>query len=280
MTRYFIRFLVFAILLIGCGVQVASQVEFGRAALKAGNPEVALTYFQRGAESQPDYVVNLPPLQQSIWTYLGRAYYETGKLTEAREALSQALKRNEGDFIARLYIGLVLLRLKGPAYQPDNSFALKDILYALLEKVSAKRLGSLVKERGVNFDLTAEGEKELRKAGADNELLEEIRIAVRERTKIPESPARQGLREVERALKEIQSWQARIRKTDYGQFWDARKRLSAQVETSLSMIAAKKMDSQDFIAGLENIGKIFEEEVELARRNKEESDRSSGARPG
>ena len=69
----------------GCGVQVASEVQSGRAALIAGNPEQALTHFQRGAESQPDYVVNLPPLQQSIWTYLGRAYYETGKLTEARE---------------------------------------------------------------------------------------------------------------------------------------------------------------------------------------------------
>jgi tetratricopeptide (TPR) repeat protein len=266
----FVRFLLFATLISGCGVQVASEVQFGRAALMAGNPELALTYFQRGAESQPDYVVNLPPLQQSIWTYLGRAYYETGKLTEARGALSQALKRNEGDFIARLYLGLVLLRVKGPPLKTDNSFALKDILYALSEKVSAKRLSALVKERGVNFDLTPEVDKELRKAGADNGLLEQIRVAARERIKIPESPGQQGLREVERAIKEIQSWQARIKKTDYGQFWDTRKRLSAQVETSLSMISAKKMDRQDFIAGLENIGKTFEEEIELARTNKAE----------
>jgi len=266
MKRYFVRFLLFAILTTGCGVQVATEVQSGRAALMAGNPELALTHFQRGAESQPDYVFDLPPLQEGIWTYLGRAYYETGKLPEAREALSQALKRNDADFIARLYLGLTLLRVKGPAPKPDNSFALMDILYALAEKVSSKRLASLVKERGLNFDLTREGEKELRKAGADDGLMEQIRISVKERTRIPESPAQQGLREVERALKEIQTWQARIRKTEYRQFWDARKRVSSQIETSLSMIATKKTDGQDFIAGLESIGKTIEEEVDLAQR--------------
>jgi hypothetical protein len=33
------------------------------------------------------------------------------------------------------------------------------------------------------------------------------------------------------------------------------------------MIATKKMDRQDFIPGLEAIGKMVEEEVDLARRN-------------
>jgi len=266
MRMRFGRFLLFATLISGCGVQVASEVQSGRAALMAGNPELALTHFQRGAESQPDYVLDLPQLQQSISTYLGRAYYETGKLPEAREALSQALKRNDADFIARLYLGLTLLRVKGPPPKPDNSFALRDILYALAEKVSSKRLASLVKDRGVNFDLTPEGEKELKKAGADDELMEQIRISAKGRTKIPESPAQQGLREVERALKEMQSWQARIGKTDYGQFWDTRKRISSQIEASLSMIATKKTDRQDFIAGLESIGGTIEKEVDLARR--------------
>jgi len=273
-------FLIMLFVVSGCGVQVATEVQSGRTALMAGKPELALTHFERGAESQPDYVFDLPPLQEGIWTYLGRAYYETGKLPEAREALSQALKRNDGDFMARLYLGLVLLRLNGLPSKPDNSFTLKDILYALSEKVSSKRLGSLLKERGVNFDLTAEGEKQLRKAGADNELLEQIRIAARERTKIPESPAQQGLREVERALKEIQNWQARIRRTDYGQFWDMRKRVSSQIETSLSMIATKKIDRPDFITGLESIGKMIEEEVDVAWKNKLEFDRSSRTRPG
>jgi tetratricopeptide (TPR) repeat protein len=278
MRMRFVRFLLFATLISGCGVQVASEVQSGRAALMAGNPELALTHFQRGAESQPDYALDLPLLQQSISTYLGRAYYETGKLPEAREALSQALKRNEGDFIARLYLGLVLLRVKGPPPKADNSFALKDILYGLAEKVSSKRLASLVKDRGANFDLTAETEKDLRKAGADDELMEQIRISVKGRTKVPESPAQQGLREVERALREIQSWQARITRSDYGQFWDTRKRISSQIETSLSMIATKKTDRQDFIAGLESIGKTIEEEVDLAQRNKLHFNRSG--RPG
>jgi len=261
-----VSFLLLLFIASGCGVQAATEVQSGRTALMAGNPELALTHFQRGVESQPDYVVDLPSLQESIWTYLGRAYYETGKLPEAREALSQALKRNDGDFIARLYLGLAVLRIKGPPAKADYFFAFKDILYALGEKVSSKRLASLVKDRGVNFDLTPEGEKELKKAGADDELMEQIRISAKGRTKIPESPAQQGLPEVERALKEMQSWQARIRKTDYGQFWDTRKRISSQIEASLSMIATKKTDRQDFIAGLESIGRTIEEEVDLARR--------------
>ena len=46
------------------------------------------------------------------------------------------------------------------------------------------------------------------------------------------------------------------------------------------MIATKKIDRPDFITGLESIGKMIEEEVDVARRNKLEFDRSSRTRPG
>src|SRR5438094_9156803 len=98
----------------GCGVQVSNDVELGRTALKVSNPELAVTFFQRTAESQSDYVVDTPPLRQGIWTYLGRAYYDAGRLSEAHDALSRALTRDSCDFIARLYLGLVMLRPADP----------------------------------------------------------------------------------------------------------------------------------------------------------------------
>lgn len=76
MKRYFGRFLLIAILTIGRSVQVATEVQSGRATLMAGNTELALTHFQRGAESQPDYAFDLLPLQEGIWIWLRRAYYE------------------------------------------------------------------------------------------------------------------------------------------------------------------------------------------------------------
>ena len=46
----------------------------------------------------------------SVWTYLGRAYYEVGNFPEARRALDKALSEDKDDPLARLYLGLTLLR--------------------------------------------------------------------------------------------------------------------------------------------------------------------------
>ena len=43
-------------------------------------------------------------------TYLGRAYYETGRDEEARTALEKAVSLNKDDSLAYLYLGLTLLR--------------------------------------------------------------------------------------------------------------------------------------------------------------------------
>ena len=280
MNRYYLILLALCQFAVGCTAPLTSEVELGRAALIAGKPEIAADHFRHVADAQPQYVAELPPLRESIWTYLGRAYYDAGKMAEARESLTAALKNDDGDFMARLYFALILLRLKSPPGQSDKRFALADILYALRERVAPKRMAVLVKERGINFSLTGDSERQLRKAGANDELIEQIRISAKSRPAVRESPEQQGVREAERALKEIQTWQEQIRGTEYGPFWDARKRIRTQVEANLAMIAKRKTDPPEFLSGLEWVGKAIEEEVGLARRDKLEYEKRGGNRSG
>jgi len=269
MERKIFHLLLFAWMIGGCGVQVSNEAQSGRAALQGGNPESAISSFRHAADSQPDYVVDTPPLRQSIWTYLGRAYYESGKLREAREALSQALQRDDRDFLARLYWGLILFREAPPRLEkPNNSLGLNDILYALKERISSKRVAGLIQERGVNFSLTAEAEKELRKASADEELLTQIRSSLKAAAKATQVSASPSVVEIERALTDTQAWQVSIRKGDFARAWDPRGRLDAQVKASRNLIASGRTDRQEFIPGLESIGRIVEEEVDLVRSRK------------
>src|SRR5262249_25371025 len=71
--------------LAACG-SLESQGEFttGRQALIKGDSSTALTYFQRVASADPNYVTTYTVFRESIWTYVGRAQYGAGKLTDAR----------------------------------------------------------------------------------------------------------------------------------------------------------------------------------------------------
>ncbi len=101
----------FAIVLSGCvEFQVGGDIQQGRMALLYGDPKVALAHFQRASELDPDYLLNLSILPEGVWTYVGRAYYATGKLPDARKALEGASSRYEQDNLAKLYLGLVLAR--------------------------------------------------------------------------------------------------------------------------------------------------------------------------
>jgi len=94
----------------GCaGLQVEQTVQDGRTALLTGRPDDAVNYFGLAAESNPNYKTSYA-LRESIWTYLGRAYYETGKYPEARTALDKALASDKNDYVARLYLGMTLVR--------------------------------------------------------------------------------------------------------------------------------------------------------------------------
>ncbi len=95
----------------GCAAfQVAGEIQQGRTALLRGEPKVALPHFQRAADLDPNYVLNFTPLYEGVWTYVGRAYYGTGNLGEARKALERARARSEHDHVAKLYLGLTLAR--------------------------------------------------------------------------------------------------------------------------------------------------------------------------
>ncbi len=79
-------------------------------ALMYGDPKVALAHFQRAGELDPNYITNFTVFQEGVWTYVGRAYYDTGKFSEARQALERARSRSDDDQLAKLYLGLVLAR--------------------------------------------------------------------------------------------------------------------------------------------------------------------------
>jgi len=101
--------------------QVAGQVENGRRALMANDPERALPYLLEAAKNDPNYVYSYDLFRESVWTYLGRSQYATKKYSEARQSFERALALDKDDYLARLYLGLTLTRLG------DSAQGVKDI---------------------------------------------------------------------------------------------------------------------------------------------------------
>ena len=102
---------ILALLALGFSSCVTAQgeVQAGRRDLLYGDPNRAAVRFQNAAASSPEalYFSYLP---EGVWTYVGRAYYQSGRLPEARQALERAVARSSDDSLARLYLGLTLAR--------------------------------------------------------------------------------------------------------------------------------------------------------------------------
>ena len=99
------------VILAGCSAyRVGSQFQAGRNDLLVGKSASAVAYFQEAANMDPNYEKSIGYMREGVWTYLGRAHYDAGKLPEARQALERALARNDHDYFASLYLGLVLAK--------------------------------------------------------------------------------------------------------------------------------------------------------------------------
>ena len=95
----------------GCtSFQVAGQVQAGRQALLMNDPETALAYLQQAADGNPNYIYSSGNFRESVWTYVGRAQYAVGRYDDARRSFERALSVYRDDAMARLYLGLTLMR--------------------------------------------------------------------------------------------------------------------------------------------------------------------------
>ncbi len=102
--------LAFVLFLQGCvAYQVGGDIQKGRMELLYGDPKIALGYFERAAELDPDYRLNYTIFPEGVWSYVGRANLAAGNVPEARKALERARTRDE-DNLAKVYLGLVLTR--------------------------------------------------------------------------------------------------------------------------------------------------------------------------
>ena len=111
------------VFIAGCtSIQSGGELQYGRQALLEGKNEAALGYFQSAAQKDPNYVyaTGSSP-KQSVWSYVGRSEYLTGRFPQARQTLERALSANREEDIARLYLGLTLAR------EGDRQRGLKEI---------------------------------------------------------------------------------------------------------------------------------------------------------
>jgi len=78
-------------------------LDSGYAALRRGDPEAALSYFQCAIDQNPD--------QPQAYFATAMAYLEQEKIDEAMQSLRDALNVDPTYVSARAYIGILLLRL-------------------------------------------------------------------------------------------------------------------------------------------------------------------------
>src|SRR5262245_2777475 len=94
--------------MLGCS-GVGGNVFAGRKALQAGRANDAIGYLAPAAATDPNY--RLPyRVKPGVLVYLGRAYLETGKNTEARQTLERAVQVHKDDELAHLYLGIAMLK--------------------------------------------------------------------------------------------------------------------------------------------------------------------------
>jgi len=264
-----------ALLFMAACATLESQSDFlsGRRALLRGEPDNALSFFDRVAQTNTGFVANSVSPRRSIWTYIGRAHYNAGRYTEAKAAFEKALSQLNDDYVARLYLGLALLRPSTPTQpaQASKAFSLQEVTYALHEGIEPRRVAALARERGVAFDLTKETESQLQTAGADTLLLSElrnIRAPSAKQNGPSESQRAQAGKELTVALTGLRDWlDYTIAYMPQGAFWDPSEKIRKQIALSLKLVAARSTEPETLISNAEFVGSMLEDENDRARRD-------------
>jgi tetratricopeptide (TPR) repeat protein len=100
-----------SVLFAACDVvNTAGDIAQGRQAMLAGNYQLALNYFWTADQLDPHYMYGAE-LREGVLSFLGRAQYLTANYAQARRTLEKDLAHHRSDNVARLYLGLTLVRL-------------------------------------------------------------------------------------------------------------------------------------------------------------------------
>lgn len=272
--RGLVRFVGYLFLIGGCAtLESGGQFVSGRQALMRGDNATALAFFQQVASQNPGYVAPFTSFRQSIWTYLGRAQYQSGKLVEAKRSLERAVSQIPDDSMAKLYLALTNIRLETAENVVNNPLTLEDVSFALREKVEPKRVAALARERGVTFDLTASSESQLRKAGADDFLIgqiKEVRAQALKQKKTSEGQLGQQTKDLAIAFTAIRDQLDFLSRSRTGIFWDPNGEIRSQIQTGLSLLQAPRPDWSKVVSIGEQVGQDLEEEIDLVRRQESE----------
>lgn len=251
---------------------LGTQSEFlaGRQALLRGETEIALSYFEPIAKSDPGFASDSVAPRKNIWTYVGRAHYNAGRYDVARSAFEKALAQRSDDHVARLYYGLTLLR-PSPAPASSHAFSLQEVAFALREGVEPKRVATLARGRGIAFDLTKETESQLRTAGADSFLVNELKNLRAESAKSAkpvDSSRTQGVKELAAALSGLLAWlNDTVRYSPQGRFWDPSQEIFKQLQSTQKQVNAPSPNWDTVISNAEWLGYTLEEESDRAHRD-------------
>src|SRR6185369_4750514 len=101
-----------------------NPLDLARSALVRGEFETALKHLNAVKTDAP----YSNAFNGSALTYRGQTLYLLGILSQARDDLTEALGRNDKDFMARLYLGLVLLREQRTPEFPPSALTIDQLL--------------------------------------------------------------------------------------------------------------------------------------------------------
>ena len=110
--------------------------------------------------------------------------------------------------------------------------------------MSPRRVSTLARERGIAFDLNPETENQLKNAGADTILLDDLRKLRAERAKQNQPSDNQrteGAKEITAALTALRDWLSyTIANTPQGRFWDPSGEIRADISRGLRAATASR----------------------------------------